>query len=188
MELYNDERFNNWLNKIRETEVDAEKAESFAVFDQMVEDFVVACLNIIKAVRNREIKKNEGINEIEKMNELLNTKVDFGDEIKNEFFEFTKEGLRAVLKSFRYYLDGKSSRKDFAALLKDAVNKEKSGNLEGALDLIAKMGVKILKGERLPEDLEIPEDSIILNWLDGIDAINTTLVLSEIDVANASEE
>jgi len=188
MELYNDERFNNWLNKIRETEVDAEKAESFAVFDQMVEDFVVACLNIIKAVRNREIKKNEGINEIEKMNELLNTKVDFGDEIKNEFFEFTKEGLRAVLKSFRYYLDGKSSRKDFAALLKDAVNKEKSGNLEGALDLIAKMGVKILKGERLPEDLEIPEDSIILNWLDGIDAINTTLILSEIDVANASEE
>ncbi len=83
MELYNDERFNNWLNKIRETEVDSEKAESFGVFDQMVEDFVVACLNIIKAVRNREIKKNEGINEIEKMNELLNTKVDFGDEIKN---------------------------------------------------------------------------------------------------------
>ncbi len=56
------------------------------------------------------------------------------------------------------------------------------------MDLIAKMGVKILKGERLPEDLEIPEDSIILNWLDGIDAINTTLILSEIDVANASEE
>ncbi|RLI75582.1 DUF2150 domain-containing protein [Archaeoglobales archaeon] len=188
MELYNHERFNNWLNRLRETDVDTEKAESFAVFDQMVEDFVVACLNIIKAVKNREIKKSDGISEIDKMNELLNVKVDLGDEIKNEFFEFTKEGLKAVLQSFRYYLDGKSSKKDFEALLKDAVNREKKGDLEGALDLIARMGVKVLKGEKLPEDIEIPEDSIVLNWLDGIDAINTALILSEIDVANASEE
>jgi len=188
MELYNSERFNNWLKKMREVEIDIENAESFTVFDQMVEDFVVACLNIIKAVKNREIKKSDGIAEIEKMNDLLSDTVDLGDEIKNEFFEFTKEGLKAVLLSFKYYLDGKSSKKDFNTLLKEAVNKEKKGDLDGALDLIARMGVKILRGERLPDELEIPEDSIILNWLDGIDAINTTLILSEIDVANASEE
>ncbi|RLI69965.1 DUF2150 domain-containing protein [Archaeoglobales archaeon] len=181
MELYNHERFNNWLKKLREVDVDIEKAESFVVFDQMVEDFVVACLNVLDAVKNREMKKSEGINEIEKMNEFLNTNVDLGNEIKNEFFEFTREGLRAVLQSFKYYLDGKSSKKDFGALLREAVNREKKGDLEGALDLIARMGVKVLKGEKLPEELEIPEDSIVLNWLDGIDAINTALILSEID-------
>ncbi len=183
MEFYSDDRFQNWLKKISETEIDEENTSSLAVFDQMLEDIVIACLNILRAVKEREIKKNDAIKEVEKISSLIKP-YDFNSELKNTVFQFTVESIKAVLMSFKYYLEGKSSKKDFHALLKDAIKKEQSGNYEAALDAIARMGVKILKGETLPE-LEIPEDSLVLNWLDGIDAISAVIELGKID---ASEE
>ncbi len=180
MEFYTETRFKNWIEKIKETDIKEDDANSLAVFDQMLEDFVIACLSIVRSVKEREIKKEEAIKEIDKIGSIVNKKEKFGSELKNEIFEFTVESIRAVLQSFRYFLEGKTSKKDFQALLNDAVKKQEKGEYEKALDLIARMGAKVIKGERLP-DLELPEEGIILSWLDGVDAINAVLELSEID-------
>ena len=99
MEFYTEDRFRNWINKIDETKVDIEDAESLAVFDQMVEDFVVACLNILRAIKEREITKKQALEELDKMSTLILTSVDFGDEIKNEFFAFIRESIKVVIYS-----------------------------------------------------------------------------------------
>jgi hypothetical protein len=78
-------------------------------------------------------------------------------------------------------LEGKKTKNTFESLLKEAMTKEKEGDFDGAFQTVAKMGVKILQGEKLPEDMELPEDGYVLNWLDGLDAINTVMILSEID-------
>ena len=71
--------------------------------------------------------------------------------------------------------------------MKEAVKKETNGDIEGAFDAIARMGAKIFRGEKLPEDIEIPdEDLMIINWIDGVDAINTTMILSEIDAMDST--
>jgi hypothetical protein len=181
MEFYSEARFGNWINRIAETELKEEEPESFAVFDQMLEDVVIACLNMIRAVKEREIKKADAIKEIEKIMGILPNS-DFGDELKNELFQFTMESVRAVLQSFKLYFEGKTSMKSFEALLNDALMSEKKGDYGAALEAVAKMGVKVIKGEQLP-DLEIPEDSAIISWIDGIDAINSVLELSRIDVS-----
>ena len=96
--------------------------------------------------------------------------------------------MRTVLASSKLYLEGKISKKDFKSLLDEAVKKEKEGDLDTAFELIAKMGAKVLAGEKLPE-LDAPDDElVVLNWLDGVDAINTVLLLSEIDASEIEEE
>jgi len=180
MNYYNETRFNNWINRIQEAEVDIEDAESLAVFDQMMDDFVVACLNIIRAVREREITKKEALSKLDEMEKILEKNVNFDDPFKTEFFDFVREGLKAVVKSAKYCLQGKISKKSPSSLIKEAVKKEKEGDFEGALDTIARLGAKVFKGEKLPENLEIP-DGMVLNWMDGIDAINTVMLLLEID-------
>ncbi len=57
MEFYSQSRFSNWINKIAETELDEGNPETFAVFDQMLEDVIIACLSMMRAVKEREIKK-----------------------------------------------------------------------------------------------------------------------------------
>ncbi len=180
MEFYSEARLQNWLKKIEESEVSEEDASTFAVFDQMLEDVVIACLNIVRAVKEREIKKSDAVKEIDKILELMKIEHKFNDDLKNEVFQFTVESVKAALLSFRYYFDGKFSKKSFNSLLDEAVKKEKAGDYEAALDAVARMGAKVIKGESLP-DLEVPEDSVVLSWLDGIDAINAAIELSKID-------
>ena len=180
MEFYSETRYRNWLEKIKETQVREDDPSTLTVFDQILEDFVIACMNIVRAVRDREIKKTDALKEIEKISEIISQKQDFNSETKNDLFEFTIESIRAVLASFRTYFEGKASKKDFQSLLNEALKKEAQGDLEGAFDLIARMGAKVIKGEKLPE-LSFPDDSAVLSWLDGIDAINAVIELSEID-------
>ncbi|WP_457550281.1 DUF2150 family protein [Archaeoglobus sp.] len=188
MEFYTEERFRNWINKIAETEIDLEKSESLNVFDQVVEDFTVACLNIIRALKEREITKKQALQELDEMSNLILTSIDFGDEIKNELFEFIRESIKTVLYSTKLFIEGKSSKKSFEALLKEAVKKEQSGDFRGAFEAIARMGAKILKGEKLPENLEIPEDGFVINWLDGVEMIDMVVRLTEIDSSNETED
>jgi hypothetical protein len=181
MNYYSETRFNNWVNRIREANVDIEDAESLAVFDQMMEDFVVACLNVIRATKEREITKKEALAELEEMEKILGKDVRFDDPFKNDFFDFVREGLKVVARAAKYCIEGKISRKDINALVKEAVEKERKGDFEGAFDTVARLGAKIFKGEKLPENIEVPEDGMVLNWIDGIDAINTVMLLLEID-------
>ncbi len=188
MEFYTEERFRNWVNKIAETEVNLERSESLNVFDQVVEDFTIACLNVIRALREREINKKQALNELDNMSKLILTSVDFGDDVKNELFEFIRESIKAVIYSTKLYIEGKTSKKSFEALLKEAVKKEHSGDFRGAFEAIARMGAKILKGEKLPENLEIPEDGFVINWLDGIEMIDMIVRLNEIDSSDETED
>jgi len=187
MEFYTEERFRNWINRIAETEVDLERSESLNVFDQMVEDFTVACLNLVRALKDREITKRKALEELEEMGKLVLTSVDFGDEIKNELFEFIRESMRTIVYSTKLYVEGKSSKKTFESLLKDAVKKERSGDFKGAFETVARMGAKVLKGERLPENLEIPEDGFVVNWLDGVEMLDVALRLMEIDSGDGED-
>ncbi|WP_456468284.1 DUF2150 family protein [Archaeoglobus sp.] len=181
MEFYSEARLNNWIKKIEDSEISEDDASSFAVFDQMLEDMVIACFSLLRAVKEREIKKTDAIREIQKIFSLLKI-YDFNDELKNDLYQFTLESIRAVLMSFQYFFEGKFSKKGFDALLADAIKKEKKGDYESSFDALARMGAKVIKGEQLPE-LDVPEDSIILSWLDGIDAINSVFELSRIDAS-----
>lgn len=188
MEYYSAKRYNNWINQIRETDVDLDDPNSLLVFDQMMEDFVVACTKLINAVREREINKKQALEELEEMRKLLMLSVDFEDTFKNDFFEFAREGLKVVSQSVRMYLEGKKTKKDFENLLQEAVKKERNGDLEGAFTAVARMGTKVLQGGKLPEDMDLPEDGYVLNWLDGLDALNTVMVLTEIDAPAEENE
>jgi len=181
MEFYSEARLNNWIRKIEEAEINEEDASTLAVFDQMLEDMVIACISLTRAVNEREIKKADAIKELQKIFSILRDH-DFKDDLKNDLYGFTLESIKAVLKSFQYYFEGKFSKKDFEKLVEDAVKKDKEGDYEASLDAIARMGAKVIKGEQLPE-LDVPEDSIILSWIDGIDAINSVFELSRIDAS-----
>ncbi|MEM0215659.1 MAG: DUF2150 family protein [Archaeoglobaceae archaeon] len=184
MDFYPDSRLQNWIKKINESEVREDDPDSLSVFEQMLEDVIIACFSILNAVKNREIKKAEAIKELEKIASSFNKDYKLNSDLKTDIFMLTAEAIKASIESFRYYLEGKFSRKSIKELIKDALENEKNGKLDMAFDSIAKVGAKVIKGEKLP-DLNLQEDSVILSWLDGVDAIGMVVELSKID---ASEE
>jgi len=178
MEFYSEKRFKNWIKIIECAEIREDDPKSFEVFDHFIEDFAIACLKLIDAVKNREITKKKALEllELAKLNFL--TSVDFGNELKNEFYEFIRESMKAIAQSTYYYLQGKFSKKSFEQLLKEAFDKERNGDLSSAFENIAKMGAKVLRGEELPE---LEADGIVANWLDGVETLATVMKIAKID-------
>ncbi len=173
--MYSEERFKNWIRIIEESNGEEKILEAF---DHFIEDFAIACLKIIDAVKSKEITKKKALETIEDMKRNLLTSVDFGDELKNEFYEFIREGMKVIAHSTFLYLQGKVSRKSFENLLKEAVEKERKGELYSAFEAVAKMGAKVLKGEELPE---LEADGIVANWLDGVETLATVMKIAKID-------
>jgi len=187
MEFYPESRVQNWVKKIEESEVSEEDPDSLIVFEQMLEDVIVACFSIINAVKEREIKKADALKELEKIKSLFEREYKFNSELKSDVFALTAEAIRASVESFRYYLEGKTSKKSIRELIKEALEKEKKGELNLAFDAIARVGAKVINGEKLP-DLNFQEDSLILSWIDGVDAISMVLELSKIDAGEEMQE
>ncbi len=186
--FYTEARIRNWIERIKEENVDIDSGDGLEIFDKMLDDYIIACINLLKSVKSREVTKSDAKKMLEESSPLLRKRYDAGDEIKNELLEITLENMDVVSRSLELVLDGKISKKSFEKLLKDAVEKEKNGDMEGALEEITKMGAKLLSGEKLPEDIEIPdEDLVVIGWLDAIDAINTVNLLTEIDRSEIQE-
>ncbi len=187
--FYTEDRINNWIERIREDELDLESGKGLEVFDKMLDDYIIACLNLLRSIREREITKKDALRFIEESKPLLDRSYDVGDEVKAELLEMTKENMRVVARGLELVISGKVSRKTFEKLLEEAIKKEKSGDLEGAFEDVARMAAKALAGEKLPEDLEIPdEDLFVIGWLDAIDAISTIHQLNEIDRTEVEDE
>jgi hypothetical protein len=184
MDFYPESRFQNWVKRIEESEVTEDDPNSLAVFEQMLEDTIIACFSILNSVKARELKKADALKELEKISSFFSKDLRFNSELKTDVFMVTAEAIRAIVESFRYSLEGKSSKKSIRELIKEALENERCGKLDLALDAVARAGVKVIKGEKLPE-VNLPEESIVLSWLDGIDAISMVVELSKID---ASEE
>ncbi len=178
MEYYSKDRFKNWIKRIEESEVKEDDPKSFDVFDQFVEDLAIACLKIVESVKNREMSKKKALEILEEMKRLFLTSVDFGNDLKNEVYEFVREGVKAIIQSTVFYLQNKVSKKDFEQLFKEAIESEKKGDLSSAFERIAKMGAKVLKGEELPE---FDADGFVASWLDGVETLATVVKIAKID-------
>ncbi|ADC65444.1 conserved hypothetical protein [Ferroglobus placidus DSM 10642] len=185
--MYDEKWFNNWIERIKSEEIDLDNVDTLEVFDKFLEDVVVACYNLLRAVKERELKKKEAEEELKKVKEMLEREIDLGDEIKNDLFTMTKESAKLVVRAAEIALSGKVSKKSFEKLLEEALRKEKEGKIEEAFEIIAMMGAKIFRNEKLPE-MEFPEESELLEYFDGLDAINTVILLSEIDAGESEEE
>jgi len=187
--FYTEERMENWIKRISEEKVDIESGKGLEIFDKMLDDYIIACLNILKSVKSKEITKNDAKRSVKDGKRLLERRYETGDNVKDELLEMTVESMRVIAEGLERALDGKISKQSFEKLMKDAVKKEKAGDIEGAFEEIVKMSAKLLSGERLPDDFEIPdEDLLVVGWLDAIDAINTVNLLSEIDRTEISED
>ena len=127
------------------------------------------------------MKKDDAITQIEEIKNLILRPYDFEDENKNMMMEFVKNSLYAILNSAQYKLMGKKSSKKPEELLKEAIEHEKKGNYDKALDLISRIGAYVLAGNELPE-MNVPEEDLItLNWYDGIETLNTVLLTLRMD-------
>jgi len=176
--FYTQERWQNWINKVKESGFKLEDQEKGAVFVNMEDDVVLACLKLSSKYDKNLISKEEALKHLNDIKEIVLKKIDPIDEDIDLMLESIQLSLMGVFASCECYVEKAFEKtKSLGTLIQSAVNAEKEDNLGAALGSIAQIGANILSGGKLNEkDLEDLPEGLVAEWLDGIDSISAAMV------------
>lgn len=189
--FYEEKRWNNWISRLKEMnlkEISEEELSSFLI--NMMDDVVVTLLKVLRSFEKGILKKEDTKKILESIRGIVLKPVELGDELKEMHIQSIQNALLAVFLSFERFIEGDEIHESVDELLKEAVRAEREGDYERALEAVGKIGVRVLKGDRLKDSVfeELP-DGLILEWLDGIDSIAAAMTLDvEVETEEDEEE
>lgn len=185
-EFYTQKRWENWLGRARESgfqikESEEEAGKESAVFVNMVDDVILACLKVTARFEKEMLSKEQALEILGEIRDIVFSEVDPISEDIDLMIESVRTSLMGAFIAFENYVMGDYDEgANITELIKAAVDAEASDNLDLALDFTAQCGALVLKGQTLPEEAmaELPY-GIVAEWLDGIDSISAAMVGSD---------
>lgn len=176
--FYTQERWQNWVDQVKESGFKLEDQEKGVIFVYMTDDIVLACLKMIAKYDKKLISKDDALKHITDIKEIALKKIDPIDNDIDIMFESTQSSLIGVFASCECYLnDGYQKTKSYSKLIKTAVQAEKEDNMEVALGTVAEIGANIIAGGKLKDkDFDSVSEGLVAEWLDGVDSIMAAMV------------
>lgn len=176
--FYTEERWQNWIIKVKESGFKPDDQEKSAVFVTMEDDVVLACLKIIAKYDKNLISKDDTLKYLTEIKEIVLKKIDPINEDIDMMLESMQVSLIGIFVSCECYINQEFTKtRSFTKLLKAALEAEKNDDMGMALDNIAKIGANIISGVKFKEkDFDKVPDGIVAEWIDGIDSIGAAMV------------
>lgn len=176
-EFYTAERWQNWLDRIREEEIDPEDENSARLLLNLQDDAAIAIVKILGAHKDDELEAEEALNEITDVREIVLAEVDMPDEEAAMLIDGIQTSLLCVFLAAEQYLtEGPAGGDSIEGLIEDAQAAEEDEEIEEALVLCAQAGTKIIDGEEL--DIAIVDDieyGFVAEWVNGLDSLSNAL-------------
>ncbi len=186
---FNEDRWNNWIELAKESDYKNIEEAPPPVFIDMEEDVIIACYKLIRGFEIGRVTKEEMLESFAKIELITQKKINTGDEDLDDILDLVQSSLIGAFASFESYVTN-SFADDIKAndLIKEAVEQEKKGNLDRALEIVGKIGAKIMAGNSLSEEAVVElNDGCVAEWLDGVESISAVLI-GNVEYDDGSEE
>lgn len=177
--FYTKERWQNWIDQVKESNFKIDDQDKSAIFVYMTDDIVLACLKLIVKYDKGLLQKDDAIKYITEIKDIVLKKIDPINEDTDAMLESTQFSLMGVFASCECYIDNAFERtRSFGKLIDGAIKAESDDNIGAALGNIAVIGANIIAGEKLSDsDLDkATSDGPVAEWLDGIDSISVAMI------------
>ncbi|MXR19776.1 DUF2150 family protein [Halobacterium bonnevillei] len=176
-EFYSEERWQNWLDRLRDEEIDPEDEDSARLLLNLQDDVAIAVAKILKAYDDDAIDEEEALDELADIREVVLSEPDFADEDKLMLVDGVQTSLVCVFYSAEQYIaDGVADETDIREYVHAAVEGETEDDLDRALGLTACAGTRVIDGEEL--DMSILDDveyGLVTEWVNGLDSLQSAL-------------
>jgi hypothetical protein len=176
-EFYSEERWQNWLDRIRDEEIDPEDEDSARLLLNLQDDVAIAVAKIVTAYDDDEIGEEEALEELADIRETVLGEVEFEDEEKAMLIDGVQTSLVCVFYAAEEYLaGGPAEEASVEEYVVEASKAEEADDLDSALGLVAAGGTRIIDGEEL--DIAVTEDieyGLVTEWVNGLDSLQSAM-------------
>ena len=181
-EYYTEERWNNWLDRLREEEIDPENEDSARLLLNLQDDAAIAIAKIVTEYEDGELDEDAALQELATVREIVLSEVEFEDEEKLMLVDGVQTSLVCVFYAAEEYVAaGPAEEGTVEDYVRAAADAEAEEDLDAALASCAKAGTLLFDGEEL--DMEVAEDieyGLVAEWVNGLDSLGTALADPEV--------
>jgi hypothetical protein len=181
-EYYTEERWQNWLDRLRETDIDPEDEDSARFLLNLQDDAAIAVAKIVSDYEEGNLDGEATLEELGSVRGIVLEEVSFDDEEKAMLIDGVQTSLICVFYAAEEYVAGgpaeEGTIEEYVRAARDAEAEE---DLDAAVGYCAQAGTLLFEGAEL--DMELVEDleyGLVAEWVNGLDSLQTALADPEV--------
>jgi hypothetical protein len=187
-EYYTEERWQNWLDRIREEEIDPENEDSARLLLNLQDDTAIAVAKILTDHDDGDIDEETALSEIEDIEAIVLGEIAFDDEEKAMLVDGVQTSLMCVFYTAEEYIaGGPADEGTIEEYVHAAADAEAEDDLDAALGYCVQAGTRIVDGEEM--DIGLTEEldfGLVAEWVNGLDSLQTAM--SDPEVVEEEDE
>jgi hypothetical protein len=175
-EYYTEERWQNWLDRLRAENLDAEEEESARLLLNLQDDTAIAVAKILTDYDDSTIDEERALTELTDIHEVVLGEVEFDDEEAAMLLDGVQTSLLCVLYAAQEFVAEGPAEGTIRGYIEAATAAEEEEDLESALGYCVQAGTLVIDGQAL--DLEMAEEldfGLVAEWVNGLDSLQTAM-------------
>lgn len=181
-EFYSEERWENWLERLRAEEIDPENEDSARLLLNLQDDVAIAVAKILTAYDEGVIDQQEALTELSDIRTIVLEDPEIKDEDTRILLDGVQTSLVCVFYSAeRYLADGVATEAETEEYIRHAAEAESEEDLDMALGYAAAAGTHIINGDEF--DIAVTEDleyGLVTEWVNGLHSLREALADPEV--------
>lgn len=174
--FYTDERWQNWLDRLRDEDLDPEDEDAARLLWNLQEDATIAVVKVLTAYDDGEIDAEMTMNELANVREIVLADVDIDDEETLLLVDGVQTSLVCVFYAAELYVAEGVADAGVVECLRAADAAESEEEFDDALDHCARAGTLLIDGAEL--DRSVVDDvgyGPVAEWINGLASLESAL-------------
>jgi hypothetical protein len=176
-EYYTEERWQNWIDRLHDEEIDPEEEDSARLLLNLQDDTAIAVAKIITDYEDGELGEEETLQKLSEIQEIVLAEVEFDDEEKAMLIDGVQTSLMCVFYTAEeYVVGGPADEGTIEEYITTASDAESEDEMENALGYCVQAGTLIIDGREM--DIALTEDldfGLVAEWVNGLDSLQTAM-------------
>jgi hypothetical protein len=186
-EFYSEERWENWLQRLREEDLDPEDEDSARLLLNLQDDVAIAVAKILRALHDERIDAEEAMDELADIHETVSGEPDLAEE-KAMLVGGVQMSLDVVFYAAQQYVaEGVAEEATIREYVEAAAEAEREEDLERAVGLVSAAGTRVIaaQNDELQDDFEMAvveglDPGYVTEWANGLDSLREALADPEV--------
>jgi len=174
---YTEERWQNWIDRVEEEEIDPENEDSARLLLNLQDDTAIAVAKIITAYDDGDLEEEGALEELADVRDIVLEEVDLADEEKRMLVDGVQTSLVCVFYAAEEYVaGGVADEGTVEEYIRAAEDAEAEEDPDAALGYCAQAGTRIIDGDEL--DIELAESlefGLVAEWVNGLNSLQTAM-------------
>lgn len=187
--FYTEERWENWLDRVAEEDLDPEEEESARLLLNLQDDTAIAVAKVLTAFEDGRIDDERAARELERIRDIVLTETTFEDEDAEVLVDGVQTSLVPVFYAAEEYVaSGPSEGATVAEYVRAAADAEADDDPDAALGYVVQAGTRIIAGDEF--DVSVAEEldyGLVAEWTNGLDSLQNGLADPEVIEEESTE-